>query len=124
MLDQKQRRLLIIDDEPDYARLLRSHFSGLGYRVRTAGTAARGLAAAKSLKPHLVIVDLRLPDMDGLELSRTLRLSGPLPVLLLTAAIETRPKALASYRLSGCGYREKNNSLASLAKEVERLIRI
>lgn len=66
-------RLLIIEDEPPVRRFLRHGLEGAGYRVLEAATAREGLSLAAQYVPELVIVDLGLPDLDGLELCRELR---------------------------------------------------
>jgi two-component system KDP operon response regulator KdpE len=76
--------LLVIDDETQIRRLLRFNLEGEGYRVREAETARRGLTEIAQQPPDGVILDLGLPDMDGIEVVKRLREWSTLPVLVLS----------------------------------------
>jgi two-component system, OmpR family, KDP operon response regulator KdpE len=76
--------ILIIDDEPQIRRLLRLTLDAHGYQVREATTAQEGLQQAAMMRPDLVILDLGLPDMDGLDALRALREWSQTPVIVLT----------------------------------------
>jgi len=76
--------ILIIDDEPQIRRLLRLTLDAHGYTVRDATTAGEGLQQVAMSRPDLVILDLGLPDMDGLEALRKLREWSQTPVIVLT----------------------------------------
>lgn len=78
-------RILIIDDETAIRNVLRLHLSEKGYKLSEAKTAAEGLEQAASFHPHLVILDLGLPDKDGYEVLKELRQWTTVPVLVLTA---------------------------------------
>src|SRR5690348_5162323 len=67
------KRVLIIEDEPDVARLVEFHLRGAGFEVERAGTAAEGLAALRAAPPDVVVLDLMLPDQSGYEVCKTLR---------------------------------------------------
>lgn len=80
-------KLLIIEDEASIARLLRTYLTTAGYEVHTEGLGAAALAWLEHERPDLVILDLRLPDMSGLEICRILRQrfhSWSLPIVMLT----------------------------------------
>jgi DNA-binding response OmpR family regulator len=80
------RRILAIEDDRDIARLLRIHLSDNGFEVRLAFDGLDGLGQARSGAPDLVILDLMLPEVDGLEVCRSLRERHPYtPILMLTA---------------------------------------
>ena len=76
--------ILIIDDEPQIRRLLRLTLDAHGYTVRDATSAGEGLQQVAMVRPDLVILDLGLPDMDGLEALRKLREWSQTPVIILT----------------------------------------
>lgn len=76
--------LLVIDDEVQIRRLLRVTLESEGYRVREAETAQRGLAEAAQSPPDGIVLDLGLPDLDGLEVIRRLREWSKVPVLILS----------------------------------------
>lgn len=83
-----QKMILIIDDEPDLVEIAKSHLEEAGYLVAAASNGIEGLEKAKSVKPDLILLDIAMPEMDGLEMLETLRgtpgLSG-IKVLMLTA---------------------------------------
>jgi len=79
-------RILIVDDDPAVTSLLRRGFAYEGYRVDTAASGAEALSVARERPPDLVVLDVMMPGMDGLEVCRRLReVSRSLPILLLTA---------------------------------------
>lgn len=79
------KSVLIVEDEPDFARLLEFILERAGCEVLLAVDAAGGLEAARRRRPDLLILDLRLPDGDGADLCRRLRLESAVPILCLTA---------------------------------------
>ncbi len=83
-----KRHILIIDDEKDIVKLLQYNLEKEGYAVSTGLTGEEGLAAARSKQPDLIVLDLMLPGIDGLEVCRLLkadRSTKQIPVLMLTA---------------------------------------
>jgi two-component system phosphate regulon response regulator OmpR len=78
-------RILLVDDDPRLAAMLAEYLGGAGYRVRTAATGAAGLERLGAEPFDALVLDLSLPDMDGLEVCRKLRARWELPVLMLTA---------------------------------------
>jgi two-component system response regulator VicR len=88
-------RILIIEDEPGVARGLEHGLRGEGYEVLRAATGRQGLELLERQTPHLLLLDLRLPDIDGYEVCRRVRAAGnPLPILMLTARDEEADKVL------------------------------
>lgn len=77
--------ILVVEDEPEIRRFLRSALGAEGYKVVEAGTVKRGAIDAASHKPDLAIVDLGLPDGEGLELIRQVRTWSPMPLIVLSA---------------------------------------
>jgi two-component system phosphate regulon response regulator PhoB len=80
--------VLVVEDEPDIRALIVHHLTRDGFRCRTAGDGAEALAQLRAGLPDLVVLDLMLPGMDGLELTRRLRAEpawGRLPIIMLTA---------------------------------------
>ena len=80
--------VLVVDDEVQMRRLLRMTLEANGYRVVLAETGKEGLTRAGTDRPELVVLDLGLPDMDGLELLRRLKQTIDLPVIFLTSKDE------------------------------------
>jgi len=87
--------VVLIEDEPQIRRFLRATFSGQGYRFFEATTGADGLVEVASRQPDVVIVDLGLPDIDGLEVIRRLREWTEVPIIVLSARGQERDKVLA-----------------------------
>jgi phosphate regulon transcriptional regulator PhoB len=80
--------VLVVEDEPDIRNLIVLHLSRDGYRCRTAATGAEALHEARAQPPDLIVLDLMLPELDGLEVCRRLRAdpaTAALPIIMLTA---------------------------------------
>jgi len=87
----EQRQLLVVDDDPAVTSLLRRGFSYEGYDVRAAASGDEALQLAGEELPDLVVLDLMMPGLDGLEVCRRLRAADPeLPILMLTARDDPR----------------------------------
>jgi two-component system, OmpR family, KDP operon response regulator KdpE len=84
--------ILVVEDEPEIRRFLRSSLGAEGYRVVEAETGGRGAIDAATHKPDLAIVDLGLPDVDGVEVIRRIRGWSPMPILVLSARAQERSK--------------------------------
>src|SRR5437867_12446903 len=77
--------ILIVEDEPEIRRFLRTAFGADGYRVVESATGRRGSIDAGTHKPDLAIVDLGLPDMDGIDVIRRIREWSPMPIIALSS---------------------------------------
>ena len=77
-------RILVIDDEPQITRVLRAALSAQGYDVRTANEPEEGLQVFKDWTPDLVVTDLMMPGISGIEVCRAIRSKGATPVLVLS----------------------------------------
>src|SRR6185437_14919044 len=88
-------RVLVVDDEQQILRALRTSLRGAGYEVETAATAEGALAAAAMRPPEAVILDLVLPDGTGIDVCRELRTWSSAPVIVLSAVGEEREKVAA-----------------------------
>src|SRR6058998_2934819 len=89
------RRILVVDDEPQITRVLRTSLSSQGYDLRVANDGETALEIAKDWTPDLVITDLSMPNMDGLELCRRLRVKSKAPIIVLSVKGEERTKVEA-----------------------------
>jgi two-component system, OmpR family, response regulator MprA len=91
-------QILVIEDEAKIADFLHRGLTYEGFRVKVANDGESGLAAARENLPDLVILDVMLPGLDGIEVCRRLRAGGPVPILMLTAkdAVSDRVKGLES----------------------------
>ena len=90
-----QPHILVIDDEPQILRALRTILSARQFRVSTAGNGEEGLALAAAGKPDLIILDLSLPDMDGIEVCKQLRGWTQTPVIVLSVRESESDKVAA-----------------------------
>src|SRR6516164_4633358 len=90
-----RRRILVVDDEPQITRVLRTSLSSQAYDIRVANDGETALEIMKDWTPDLVITDLSMPNMDGLELCRRLRLGSSLPIIILSVRGEERAKVQA-----------------------------
>jgi two-component system, OmpR family, KDP operon response regulator KdpE len=88
-------RILVIDDEPQITRVLRAALSAQGYDVRTANEPEEGLRVFRDWAPDLVITDLMMPTMSGVEVCRAIRSRGTTPVLVLSVREHERSKVEA-----------------------------
>ncbi len=117
--------ILVVDDEPDIAALVAYHLARESYRVRTATTGPEALVAVEREVPDLVILDLMLPEMSGLEVLRELRgrpeLAG-IPVILLTARKEERDR-VEGLELGADDYVPKPFSPQELVLRVRAVLR-
>jgi two-component system alkaline phosphatase synthesis response regulator PhoP len=87
-------KILVVDDEPSIVRLVKSYLEAEGYQVLTASDGATGLKSALANKPDLVVLDIMLPGMDGLEVLSRLREESSVYVILLTAKTEEMDKVV------------------------------
>lgn len=87
-------KILVIDDEPSIVNLITAYLKQEGYEVHTAADGPAGLKAARAFKPDLIILDIMLPGMDGIELLSRLRRESEVYVILLTARTEETDKVV------------------------------
>jgi two-component system, OmpR family, response regulator len=121
--DRTPARVLVVDDEPSLAELLSSVLRYEGWSVRTAGTGADAVRTAREFRPDAVVLDIMLPDFNGLEVMRRLRAEIPqVCVLFLTArdAVEDR---VAGITAGGDDYVTKPFSLEEVLARLRGLLR-
>ncbi len=116
------RTILIVDDEPKITRLARDYLEHAGFAVQTALDGASALAALRSAKPDLIVLDLGLPDMDGLDVTRSVRKDSNVPIVMLTARGEESDK-LVGLELGADDYLTKPFSPKELVARVRAVLR-
>ena len=87
-------KILVVDDDANICELLRLYLTKEGYQVTTAGDGEEGLEKFNHIKPDMVLLDVMMPRMDGLEVCRRIRKAGNTPVMMLTAPISATKYAL------------------------------
>ena len=92
---EPKRRILIVDDEPQITRVLRTVLTSQGYQVQTAAEGESALTNFTDWKPELVITDLYMPHMDGIELCRRIRSMSNVPIIVLSVKGEEKTKVEA-----------------------------
>ena len=115
-------RILIVEDDAKTSASIEMYLRHEGYRTDVAWTGDEGLAQARSLKHDLVILDLMLPGMNGLEVCRALRASSKLPVIMLTA-LSTEADKLRGLDLGADDYVTKPFSPRELMARVRAVLR-
>ncbi len=116
------KTVLVIDDEPKITNLVRDYLARSGFDVLTARDGREALETARARKPDLLIVDLGLPDIDGLDVTRTLRKESSVPVIILTARDEETDKILG-LELGADDYITKPFSPKELVARVRAVLR-
>ena len=82
------QKILVVDDEAEIVKLVRAYLERAGFAVVTASEGRQALAVFRHERPNLVVLDLNLPGMDGLDVCRALRRDSDIPIIMLTARIE------------------------------------
>jgi two-component system alkaline phosphatase synthesis response regulator PhoP len=119
------RTILVVDDEPGIVTIARDYLDRAGFRVITAGNGADALRLARTERPNLLVLDLMLPGMDGLDVTRALRgdpATRLLPIIMLTARVEEADR-LVGLELGADDYITKPFSPRELVARVRAVLR-
>jgi DNA-binding response OmpR family regulator len=116
------KTILVVDDEPKIADLARDYLEHAGFTVRTAADGASALTAVRRDRPDLVVLDLGLPGLDGLDVTRAIRRDSNLPVIMLTARDDELDKLLG-LELGADDYLTKPFSPRELVARVRAVLR-
>jgi len=122
MSRKKRYRLLMIDDDLSLNELLTEYFERFGHTLATAATAAAGRSMLRRDEPDLLILDVMLPDADGMELCRTIRSESDIPIVMLTARGDL-PDRVLGLELGADDYVPKPFEPRELVARVETLMR-
>jgi two-component system KDP operon response regulator KdpE len=114
--------ILVVADEPAIRRLLRTSLTAQGYRIVEAATAAAALAEIKDYPPDVVILDLGLPDRDGLDVVATVRQSSAVPIIVLSSRGDERAKVEA-LEIGADDYVTKPFGMAELVARIGAALR-
>ena len=88
------KKILVIDDEAQIVEICSDYIKAAGFDVITASNGLKGLVAARREKPDLIVLDLMMPEMDGLDFCRTLRRENDTPIIMLTARVDETDKLI------------------------------
>jgi two-component system alkaline phosphatase synthesis response regulator PhoP len=112
----------VVDDEPQLVKVLRGYLEQAGFRVVTAGDGPMALAQHKREKPDLVLLDLNLPGMDGIDVARRLRAASTVPIIMVTARVEETDR-LIGLELGADDYVTKPFSPREVVARVRAVLR-
>lgn len=122
MCPMAEQTILVVDDEEAIAEAVRARLQSEGFDVLTCGDGPTAVAMTREHRPALVVLDLMLPGMDGLEVCREIQRNGWVPVLMLTAKTEEADK-VAGFAVGADDYLTKPFSLRELAVRVKAILR-
>ena len=120
--DDVKTRLLVVDDDKKLCRLIKDYLEPLGYDVETVHTGRQGLEKALGEKFDAVILDIMMPEMDGLEVLRRLRAASHVPVLMLTGLGEESDR-IVGLEMGADDYLPKTFSTRELLARLRAVIR-
>ena len=116
------KRILVVDDEPKIVALARDYLEHAGFSVRIAHDGRSALAAARGERPDLIVLDLGLPEIDGLDVARTLRGESSVPIVMLTGRSDESDK-LVGLEIGADDYVTKPFSPKELVARVRAVLR-
>src|SRR5262245_11067505 len=119
---QRMKTVLVVEDERQIAQIAVDYLRHGGYGTITAGDGAKALELARSQRPDLIVLDLGLPGLDGLEVARTIRRESNVPIIILTARVEESDR-LAGLELGADDYITKPFSPRELVARVRAVLR-
>ena len=116
------KKILVVDDEPKIVQLARDYLEHAGFEVVTAPNGKTALAIVRADKPDLIVLDLGLPEMDGLDVTRSIRKFSNVPIIMLTARAEETDK-LIGLEIGADDYMTKPFSPKELVARVRVVLR-
>jgi DNA-binding response OmpR family regulator len=114
--------ILLVEDDPETARSLTKALEGSGYRVTTAGTGSEGRSIIEQMRPDLILLDLMLPDTDGLVLTTGFKMLTDAPIIICSARQEQVDRVLG-LRLGADDFIAKPFELEELEARIEAVLR-
>jgi DNA-binding response OmpR family regulator len=116
------QKILLVDDEPEILDICRDYLKASAFEVVTARDGLQGLSAARREKPDLIVLDLMMPEMDGLDMCREIRRESNVPIIMLTARVEEVDK-LIGLEIGADDYITKPFSPRELVARVKVVLR-
>ena len=114
--------VLVVDDEPQIATIAKDYLTRAGFSVAVAADGATGLEMARQKRPDLIVLDLGLPGLDGLELARAVRRESDVPIIMLTARVDEADR-LRGFEVGADDYITKPFSPRELVARVSSVLR-
>ncbi|MFO7848317.1 MAG: response regulator transcription factor [Spirochaetia bacterium] len=122
MKNQEDALILLVDDEPKMVEMVRDYLWAIGFSVTTAAGGKEALAALQKENPDLIVLDLMMPGLDGLDTARRIRRESDIPIIMLTAKAEEQDK-LMGLEVGADDYVVKPFSLKELAARIRAVLR-
>jgi DNA-binding response OmpR family regulator len=119
---QQSATVLVVEDEPTIATAIAQRLSAEGWRVEVARDGLSGVDAASRLRPDVVVLDVMLPGIDGLEVTRRIQAENPVPILMLTAR-DDETDMLVGLGVGADDYMTKPFSMRELVARIKALLR-
>jgi two-component system alkaline phosphatase synthesis response regulator PhoP len=116
------KRILVVDDEPKIVRVLRGYLESAGFQVIAAYDGTEALAAFRNEAPDLIVLDLMLPEVDGLDVARAIRRESDIPIIMLTARVDEADR-LIGLELGADDYVTKPFSPREVVARVRAVLR-
>jgi two-component system, OmpR family, alkaline phosphatase synthesis response regulator PhoP len=116
------KHILVVDDEPRIAQIARDYLERAGFKVTVAASGEEALAATRSRRPDLIVLDLGLPKLDGFDVTRAVRKDSNVPIIMLTARVDESDK-LIGLELGADDYVTKPFSPKELVARVRAVFR-
>jgi DNA-binding response OmpR family regulator len=114
--------ILVVEDEPRIAGIARDYLERAGWPVRTSASGREAVELARRERPELVVLDLRLPDLDGFDVARAIRRESAVPIIMLTARVDEADR-LRGFELGADDYIAKPFSPRELVARVTAVLR-
>lgn len=116
------KTILVVDDETKFVKVLRAYLEKAGFEVITAGDGKAAIAAFRHTQPNLVLLDLNLPEVDGLDVARTIQRESPVPIIMVTARVDEADR-LIGLELGADDYITKPFSPREVVARVRAVLR-
>jgi len=117
-MTESPSRMLVVDDEVEICDFLKMFFEERGYEVETAVTGAEALEKTRAFRPDIILLDIKIPVIDGLEVLKRVKALYPETSVIMVTAIETNEKINEALRLGADNYITKPLSLEYLENDV------
>ncbi|HRK62045.1 MAG TPA: response regulator [Candidatus Omnitrophota bacterium] len=117
------KKLLVVDDEEEICDFLKSFFEDRQFEVETAHSGIQAIEKARKFGPHVILLDIQMPEMDGLKALKILKEENPKVKVIMVTAVETQEKIEESMRLGADNYITKPLSLEYLENDVQEKLK-